>query len=210
MLIVCLLMTFMLIGNVLAITASIGNARMILTAETGDTIEKSILVKNVNDVAVKIELFATGDLAEDITIKDDNFTLQPGEEEKAYFTIDVKKSGKTESKINVQFTPVDGKNGAGLSSTIIVIAGGENVDDGDTNTDTNANTNSSSTGITGNVIGKLDKNMIALGSTLIIALVFIVVLIIYYRSRKKVNSEKKSEEEKVVKTKPKKRVKKRV
>lgn len=213
-----LLMTLMLIGSVLAITASIGNARMILDdAKTGDTIERSIAVKNTNDVAVKIKLFATGDLAEDIKIKDDNFTLNAGEEKKAFFTIKVKKAGETESKINVQFTPVDGKNGAGLSSTIIVVASGEDVNDGeDTNADTNTgnsndHTNSSSTGITGNVIGKLDKNMIALGTTLIVALVFIVVLIIYYRPKKKIkNGDEKIEKEKVVKTKLKKKVKKRV
>lgn len=217
-----LLMTFILIGNVLAaLDVKIGNGIMILRAETGDKIEKSILVINDNNFSVNIKLTASGDLADDITIKDDNFTLGPGEEKKAFFTIDVKKAGETESRVNVQFTPVGGKNGGVLSSKITVIAS-DNLNDGaddenvdevvDTNADddTNDNTNSSSTGITGNVIGKLDKNMIALGTTLILALVFIVVLIIYYRSKKKtMKNEEKIEKERVVKTKLKKRVKKR-
>lgn len=117
-----LLLILASVSHVLAITGSIGNARMILRVTQGDKIDKSILVKNVNDVAVNIELNALGDLAEDITIKDKQFTLQPGEEKKAYFTVYVRKAGTSEAKINVKFSPIDGGNGVGLSSTVIVIA----------------------------------------------------------------------------------------
>lgn len=109
------------ISFVSAITGSIGNARMILRAETGDTIERSILVKNVNDVALDIDVFATGDLVDDITIKDSKFRLEAGEEKDAFFTIKVRKEGTSESRINVMFKPEEG-NGVGLSSTVIVIA----------------------------------------------------------------------------------------
>lgn len=211
------LLILIMIGNVLAITAAIGNARMILRPEIGETLEKSILVKNTNNVTVDILLTASGDLKEDITIKDNNFTLEPGAEKKAYFTIEVTKSGTTESKINVQFTPVDGKNGAGLSSTIVVITNGTSLDENTdvTNTgteDNNSSTTSTKSSVTGKVIGSLDKNMIAFGTTLILALVFIVVLIIYYTRFKKktIESKEKLEKEKVVKTKLKKKVKKRV
>lgn len=113
------------ISSVVAITGSIGNARMILRAETGDTLEKYILVKNVNDIALDIELSAVGDLAEYIKIQEDKFTLEPNSEKMAYFTVKVKKSGTTEGKINVMFAPTDGGSGVGLSSTVIVIAEGE-------------------------------------------------------------------------------------
>lgn len=116
---VVILMIF--VSNVYAITGSIGNARMVLRPELGDKIEKSILVRNINDVPVDIELSVFGDLEKYITIKDNNFTLQPEEDRKAFFIIDVQKGGVTETKINVKFTPTDGKNGVGLSSTIIVI-----------------------------------------------------------------------------------------
>ena len=67
--IIILMLSF--VSSVYAITGSIGNARMILRPEIGDSIEKSILVKNVNDIAVDIELSITGDLVEDIKIKED-------------------------------------------------------------------------------------------------------------------------------------------
>jgi len=120
-----LLLFIFSISSVVAITGSIGNARMILRADTGDTLEKYILVKNVNEVALDIELSATGDLAEYIKIQDDKFSLEPNSEKMAYFTVKVKKSGTTDGKINVLFTPTDGGSGVGLSSTVIVIAEGE-------------------------------------------------------------------------------------
>jgi preprotein translocase subunit SecG len=122
-LVIISLLILTIMTSVSAITGSIGNARMILRdVETGDTIERSILVKNVNDVSVDIELFAEGDLEDSIDIKDNNFRLEPQTEKKAYFTIKVKKPGTTETKINVKFTPIEGGNGVGLSSTIIIVA----------------------------------------------------------------------------------------
>ena len=215
--ILSLLITFVLIGNVLAITASIGNARMILRAEIGDKIEKYILVKNVNDVAVNIVLTASGDLEDYITIQNANFSLGPGEDKKAFFTIEVEKEGTTETKINVQFTPVGEKNGAGLSSTIIIIADGTNLDEDtdeintDENTDAESDTDSSIKSgpgnITGNIVGMDKKYMAALIITGIMFIIFIVVLITYY-SRFKKKSEK-SENIAIKKTKLKKRVKRR-
>ncbi len=121
--IIILMLSF--VSSVYAITGSIGNARMILRPEIGDSIERSILVKNVNDIAVDIELSTTGDLVEDIKIKDNKFRLNAGDEKKAFFTIDVRNSGTTETKINVKFIPIDGGNSVGLSSTIIIIPEGE-------------------------------------------------------------------------------------
>ena len=205
----CLLMTFVLIGSALAITASIGNARMVLRADVGDVLDKYILVRNINNVSVDIVLTASGDLADDITIKDSNFTLEPGDEKNAYFTLKVTKPGMTESKINVQFTPTGQKNGGGLSSTIIVIAndtGSDNSDNTD-NTDTTDNTDAStdtsdsssstatSTSVTGMIsVGKDNKYLVPLIVTGVVALIFIVLLIIYY-SRFKKKDEKEIEEQ---------------
>ena len=112
------------ISLVHAITGSIGNARMVLRVNTGDKVEKYVLVKNVNEVPVNIELIKSGDLADYMAIKDNNFTLAPGQDRKVYFTIDINEPGTTESKINVKFSPEEKGNGVGLSSTIIVIAKG--------------------------------------------------------------------------------------
>lgn len=220
-----LLISLVLIGNVLAITASIGNARMILRAETGDKLEKSILIKNVNNVSVDIELTASGDLEDYITVKDNNFRLEPGEEKKAFFTIEVKKSGTTESKINVQFTPVGEKNGVGLSSTITVIASGVNSDEDSDNMNIDENTDvesadSSERAVSGSITGKvvvksLDKKyIIAFVITGIVFVVFVVLLIIYYVRFKKhmpkeISKEKNKDIKEKAKIKPKKRVKKR-
>jgi len=119
----CLVLVMVFVGMVSAVplTGSIGNARMILKAETGDEIEKYVFVENVNNVSVDVEIFASGDLVDDINIKDDKFSLGPGENKNAYFTVKARDEGTTESRINVQFAPSDGGNGVGLTSTVIVI-----------------------------------------------------------------------------------------
>lgn len=123
----------------LAITGSLGNSRMVLRLAPGESVEKSVLVKNVNSEPLDIELSASGDLADNIKIKDESFTLKAGEEKKAYFTIKAVNEGTTESKINVKFTPSEG-NGVGLAATIIVISGQDNGTDNseDPNSDSNS------------------------------------------------------------------------
>ncbi|MEM3074760.1 MAG: hypothetical protein QW727_02350 [Candidatus Pacearchaeota archaeon] len=106
-----------------AITGKIGNARMVINVEVGDTIEKSIRVINDNEVHIEVNLFASGDLINNIEIIDSNFTLQPYEEKNARFKIRITSPGKTNSKINVQFKPSNSnESGIGLSSNIIVNA----------------------------------------------------------------------------------------
>jgi|SRR3989344_5403341 len=132
------LLLFGFVGSVSAITGTIGNGRMILRMEQGEKIEKYILVRNTNDVTIDIILSVSGDLEESITIKDDSFSLAPDEEKKAYFDLVASKGGTTETKINVQFSPSDGGNGVGLSSTIVVITDGESEEEIDDETsDTN-------------------------------------------------------------------------
>src|SRR3989344_7250315 len=110
-----------------AITAKIGNGRMVLRVQTGEVIEKYVKVINENNIDVNIELSASGDLADGVVIKEKNFTLKPKEEKNAYFTIVATKAGTTETKINVKFSPLEGAGGAGLSSVVILIAEGEDI-----------------------------------------------------------------------------------
>ena len=174
-----LFMSLFLILPASAITGSIGNARMILRLEKGETIEKSILVKNVNDIAVEIEMFASGDLEGYIEIKDEKFTLQPDEEKKAGFTLEAGEDGTTESRINVKFTPTDGGNGVGLSSTIIVVTGTDSDDDAtpeenpdEENTDSQENP---ATPLTGKVTEKIKQTNPA---TLLVILAFSIFTIL--------------------------------
>jgi len=177
-----------LIGFVSGITGSIGNARMILRAETGDTIDKYILVKNVNNISLDVELSASGDLAEYIDILDDSFRLEPESEKKAEFVINVERPGTTQGTIDVKFTPIDGKNGVGLMSTIIVIAEkGSWWDWGDDEEDASReviDNRSQVTGITGGVVGVSDSGnifMVVIVGMILILLVLIVVFFVMLR-----------------------------
>jgi hypothetical protein len=114
-----------------ALSASIGNARMILrpVVEEGEitTIEKSIQVNNVNDIAVKITGTPSKEFEEIVTIINPEFEIQPGDSHNMDFIISLEYGGRYEGKINVAFAPADPEvkqSGVGLSSTIIIIAEG--------------------------------------------------------------------------------------
>lgn len=168
----------LMIGNVMAITASIGNARMILRANVGDTIEKSILVKNVNNETINIEVFASGDLEKNIKILDNNFTIDAGQEKNARFTIKVSKTGTTESQVNVKFFSPTEKKGVGLTSTVIVIASGEGTDPSDPTDPTDPSDPSDPSDPA--ALGNLSPLMILFIVTGIVLLIFLGVLIAYY------------------------------
>jgi len=127
--IVFILSVIILSSFVSAIIGSIGNARMIIRLDVGDTIEKYVLVKNVNDVNIDVELTTSGDLGQDINIVDNEFTLVPGGEKKAYFTIDANEVGRKECKVDVKFTYSDGGGGVGLSSEVIIIVDEKDLED---------------------------------------------------------------------------------
>lgn len=172
---VCLI----LIGSVSAITGSIGNARMILRAETGDVIEKYILVKNVNNVSVDVELSASGDLAEYIDVLDDSFRLEPESEKKAEFVVNVERPGTTEGTIDVKFTPIDGKNGVGLMSTVIVIAEkGSWFDWGDVDEEDKDEEDGS--GISGGVVGVSGDGNVIVIVVIVMVLILLILIVIFF------------------------------
>lgn len=200
-----LVLVFSYVSSVFAITGSIKNARMIIRVDQGDKIERYIQVNNVNDVVIDVELFVSGDLEDYVDIKEDKFTLQPGESKKAYFTIEAKKAGTTETKINVKFVPQEGGNGVGLSSTVIIIAedkglfeglfGGDSDDntkniDNDSDGDVSVRFGGGNSG-SGNEISSPKDFMFFISiSTLILAIIFIVLVV--YASRMRSDKTKKS------------------
>jgi len=162
---------------VLAVTASIGNARMILRANVGETIQKSILVKNINNETINLELTASGDLEKNIKILDNNFTLAPGEEKNARFTIKITKNGAFESRINVKFFSPTEQKGVVLSSNIVVM-----VNQGDNNpdvNDTNLDVNDTNPDIPSVITTPTNPLMLLLLLTGAILLIFFIVLIVY-------------------------------
>jgi hypothetical protein len=190
------------ISSVFAISAAIGNGRMILRGEVGDVVERYVNVINQNDFDVLINVSVTGDLKNYVSLVDESFVLSGGEEKKAYFDIEFAKSGTSDTKINVQFTPVDDEGGAGLSSSVIVIAEGD--DSSYSNNKVEEGIDNVVNYLTGSVVGIKKGSEIIVGSlimTTIIFIVFLVVLILY--SKKKANEEASSkvEDKKVKKTK---------
>lgn len=125
-----LLILLALAPVVYGIRAEIGNARTIINTdwEGEKTIERAILVRNVNDVPVDIDLRASEEIEDIIELIDKEFRLEPGEEKKARFDIVLKKPGEWAGKIFVRFTPELG-NSIVLSSALILGAGAnEGVD----------------------------------------------------------------------------------
>ena len=187
--------------SVSAITGSIGNAKMVLYPEvngfTITTIEKTILVKNMNNVSVNISLKIDENSSKFIEVIDKEFVLGPNTEKKAQFTIKVKKEGRYEGKINVFFSPIEGKEaGVVLPSTIVVIASKDQGVNGD-NENSNETDNSNNP-ITGNLIGnsKISPVMIISFISTLILLIVLVFLIYFVKSKKKKPEEEKLKENK--------------
>ncbi|HED36867.1 MAG TPA: hypothetical protein ENI76_01270 [Ignavibacteria bacterium] len=188
-----------------ALTGRIGNAKAILDADVGDTIDRTIKVINSNNESVIIELFSSGDLADDINILDNNFTLKAGEEKKARFKIYVSKGGTTKSNVNVKFSPLGDGNGVGMTSTIIIKAGEKSLLDSifknkeDTSKENTVSIKNGNKGrgdessITGNVIGGDGINVTTIIiALLIIAFIFLIAIVMVLIFRKK--STKRKEE----------------
>jgi hypothetical protein len=212
--IIFLLSLIIFVSYVAAITANIGNARMILRVKPGDTIDRTILVQNVNDEEIKIDISASGDLANNTKILDKSFNLQPGGKKDARFQIKVLDEGTTETKINVQFTPINNGNGVVLSSNIIIISqkgNGTDISDEVSDESDNENSEDESTGDDTNAdisnsfsFDYKSPLSILLIITAILVLLLIILLLISKRSGKK--EEIKHNDEPV---KPKKRVSKK-
>lgn len=176
-------------------TASLGNSRMILNLEPGESIRKSVLVKNVNDVSVKIDIDVSGELAEQLKLDEKSFELAAGEEKKAYFTIKASnKAGTSEAKINVRFTPEKG-NGAGLFANIIVIVSENGVGE-DEITSEEISGNEEDTGFSFNPtgqnvalentgVGKFSTTTLLLIATGILFVVFVALVVYVLKSKKR-------------------------
>ena len=70
-----------------ALTGSIGNAKIIIQTQGNvpQTVEKTILVKNINSIPVEITLSLDEDAEEFIELIDENFILQPNENKSARY-----------------------------------------------------------------------------------------------------------------------------
>lgn len=123
-----LVLLLVLALNAFALSASIGNARMILYPEIAPgetvTIERTILVRNINNVSVLIHLDPFEELENMTEILDNDFVLEPLQEKDARFRLTIEEPGRYEGSIAVSFAPAEDPQGSGvgLLSNIIVIA----------------------------------------------------------------------------------------
>ncbi len=202
-----------------AITGSMGNARMVLYPEvnglTNTIIEKSILVKNVNEVPITIKLEVDESSTEFLELVDTDVELEPGTEKRMAFKVKVKKPGRYDGKINVFFSESEGEGpGVALASNIIIIAKNPN-DSGYDNQDDDENDNSNEVNsdnedpITGDVTSENSEKRKPIGALLTITTVILIValIVLYFLSEKKMKSKKDIEKKKVEEIKEKKRKK---
>ena len=110
-LVIAIFIVFSQFAFISAITGSMGNARMVLYPEvngiTNTIIEKSILVKNVNEDPITVRLEVDGSSVDFLELLQEEVTLEPGTEERMEFKVKVKKAGKYEGKINVFFSSLN-------------------------------------------------------------------------------------------------------
>lgn len=124
-----ILLIILNLSTVFALTASMGNVKMVLYPDVypGETtiINRSIKVNNVNDIEVRILLSTEGNFSNIINIIDGNFTLGVNESRDAKFQILLNESGRYDGKIFVTFDPQGNTINAspvGLASNIIIFA----------------------------------------------------------------------------------------
>lgn len=128
--VVGLMLLIAFVANVSAITGRLGNSRMILNADVGESVRRYLFIENPNDVPITIVITPSGDLINNLNLEENDFVLQPNENKNVYFTIKADEAGSTETKLNVMFKPPQG-NGVGLSATVILNAGGSAADNSD-------------------------------------------------------------------------------
>jgi len=200
-----LFLLVMSVGFSSAITGAMGNAKMVLYPEvnglTNTVIEKSILIKNVNNESINITLQLDSDGEKFLELVDKSFILEPYAEKAAQFIVKVKNEGNYNAKINVFFSSLENKKtGVALSSEITVIAKKDQgyIESSDDNVNTEEDGN---TITTGDVTGKEKKSILS-GFGLLISLSFALMLILVVlmiallkkngeKRRKKVNARKK-------------------
>jgi len=163
-------------------------------------IEKSILVKNVNDEPINVSLQVDEKTAEFIELIDKTFILEEGEEKNAEFIVKVKDEGRYDGKIGVFFASTDPekKTGVALSSTVIVIAKkdqGNNQEEETNEEEGSVETGKTFTETVEGVKSSVLSPVFLIGSVFVLLAILIVLFVMAKRKksgkrRKKVNGKR--------------------
>ncbi len=183
---------FVILANsvfVSAITGSMGNARVVLYPEvngwTNTIIERSILVKNVNDVPINITLTLDENATKFIELVDQTFILESGNEKKAEFIVKVKKEGEYFGKINVYFTPIETKEPGVVLSSVVTVIAKKNKGYEEVNEDTKKEKQVDETFENKTKESNEPKNNLMIFLTITTLILFLVLVFLFYLSSKK-------------------------
>ena len=163
-----------------AITGSIGNAKAIVTVDLSKSniLERTVLVKNVNDFAINIKLEPAEDIEFITEIIEKEFVLGPNEEKKAAYKVTIPKEGIYNGNIVVFFSPPEG-GGAGvvLQSNLIIKAVGEGSGIIEDEEDVEAEEKNIN-GITKSIVSEKSSQLSNLDLSLVLFVVLVAVIVI--------------------------------
>ena len=135
-LIIVFFLLILIVPSVYSLTASIGGGRAVVrvnaSPEEPAVLERTLLIQNKNEIAVKTILKVDEKFEKFVNIIDKEIELQPGESKKARYVLTMDRGGSFEIRINVAFEPLDPtvkENKVGLSATLIVISEGPIIED---------------------------------------------------------------------------------
>jgi hypothetical protein len=120
-LIFCVLLLIVFSSYALAISAYTRSGRIVINAEVGEKVERTLFIPNRNDVSVKVNLDVSGDLEEQFSLEKTEFILQPGEEERVIFNIDVTKPGNFQTRIVIGFSELDSEGPSPKVASVITL-----------------------------------------------------------------------------------------
>lgn len=173
------LLFIFLVPFVNALTGSIGNAKAIVIVDLSKSkiLERTVLVKNVNNISVDIKLEAADDLEGITEILDKEFVLKSGEEKNARFKVTIPKEGNYNGNIAVFFKPFEGKGaGVALQSNLIIKAVGK-ITNNDPVAGNKQNNSVNDNLITGNFVRDPSEDL-DIGLSFIILIILIVLIVV--------------------------------
>lgn len=131
-----LVFTLLLVSTVYGLSASAGPARMFLEVETGDPYDGEITVRNPNDKEVNVKIAVTGNIAGLLEMDEEEFIMDPDEDTKVGFEINVNKPGYYTGSITVRYSELDSPGGVVASISMNILADGEDLGANPTPSDT--------------------------------------------------------------------------
>ena len=178
------ILLFFLVPYANAITGSIGNAKAIVTVDLSESnvLERTVLVKNVNDFAITIKLEAVDDLEKITKIIDSEFELGANEEKKAAYKVTIPGEGTYNGNIVVFFNPPEGK-GAGvvLQSNLIIKAvgqGSEIIEDQEESDEESDDIEKNDNKVTGSIVSEKTSSLTNIDLSVVLFVILIAVIVI--------------------------------